>query len=168
MTYYKVLNKDGRSVMEREGIWKLPCEVLAGEWMPAIKNVKIHEWGYHLHAIETMLKWIEPMPGWRIWVTEGRGGSIPYDAKPRRDTYFEQARILRPTFWNDEGQRLFVAECRERQGGGEMKVDLVGKGWAWSEIGLVAENTKLSSIEEWAKEWAWQITRLEQYIHGRV
>ena len=108
MTYYKVLAADGVSSYHGGlGKWFIPKGKRIGKWMPAIKDIRPCERGYHFVNIEQLPQWLGPT----LYEIEVRGQIIHQADK----SVAEQARLIRKVeTWNDKTLRLYAADCAER------------------------------------------------------
>ena len=108
MTYYKVLAADGVSPQHGGlGKWFIPKGKRMGKWMPAIKDIRPCERGYHFVNIEQLPQWLGPT----LYEIEVRGQIIHQADK----SVAEQARLIRKVeTWNDKTLRLYAADCAER------------------------------------------------------
>ncbi len=108
MTYYKVLAADGVSPQHcGSGKWFIPKGKRMGKWMPAIKDIRPCERGYHFVNIEQLPQWLGPT----LYEIEVRGQIIHQADK----SVAEQARLIRKVeTWNNKTLRLYAADCAER------------------------------------------------------
>ena len=104
ITFYKVLDEDGRSMHGGNCLWSLPTAESPGKWMSAIKPIICGQ-GYHLcRGAKHLIHWFGPV----IWGVEARGEIIEADDK----IVVEQARLVaRVSTWNERTARLFAADC---------------------------------------------------------
>ena len=86
--YYKILNGD-KSCNGGTAKWSLPRVLRPGNWMPAVKNPKCCERGYHVVTTTHLREWLEV--GYTAYEVEVRGAS---DVASDKSAHAE-ARLLR-------------------------------------------------------------------------
>ncbi len=111
-TYYKVLDKHGRSCHGGEAEWSLPTQNedgswTPGEWMPEVEGELVPCLnGYHVVSIEQLPMWL----GERIFEVQTGEEIVHADDKSVTRT----CRLTREcTGWNERTARLFVCDCAE-------------------------------------------------------
>jgi len=178
MTYYKVLAVDGVSPQHGgSGKWFIPKGKRIGKWMPAIKDIRPCERGYHFVNIEQLPRWIGPT----LYEIEVRGQVIHEEYK----SVAEQARLIRKVeTWNNKTLRLYAADCAERvlglyekqypeddrpckaiQAARDFANGLINKDAAANAADAAyAANVANAANAANANEKTWQIERLKYYL----
>src|SRR5512145_2504204 len=110
MTYYKVLDKNGKACHGGTGQWLLPTRKgRPGEWMPAIKNPELCYRGYHVVPASALIDWLDTDDR-QVWTVEIRGGADKSDEKIAA----ESARLVTRLVWDARITRAFACDCAER------------------------------------------------------
>jgi hypothetical protein len=106
MTYYKVLDEDGRPCHGGVGTWPLPQDGEPGEWLEVTGELVPCKNGAHLCREEDLIHWLGPT----IYEAEHSGELVEHDNK----VVVRKARLLRQIeTWNERTARLFACDCAE-------------------------------------------------------
>jgi hypothetical protein len=178
MQLFKALGENGRAHHGGSGVWPLPNGA-AGDWLEIRGDLVPGENGLHLCHRRDILDWLGPT----LYVAEHGGDMIECDDK----IVARRARLIeRVQTWNATTARLFAADCAERilsTYEQDQSDDVcvhnaieIARNIAAGEPGCMAAVAVRIAARNaawdvggdmgWARERAWQQTRLFEYLDG--